>query len=373
MITVESISDAINRYNNIFDSNAIFLSYMRDLYPEDELSVVLLYDALCLGIVDEIRKVKEVSNILQNRYVNLLCSRYGISKENAEWSIYMWTCVFGKNVSLDEDEKIEEILTENHTNYPYDIIFNDDIDGVISDFQFDTLIEPDNIKLKYHFVSYLSFLATRPQDDMDKEMYVLKLMDDAIDKIIIRDNAIEDMVRECLLEFTKGYSLFLQGNIANAIKYFCLSCEKIELLNNGKNIYINSLDELYTACIFDIYTALKCCNINAQKFFDDNSEIVHKCIEESYVCQNENCDNTLYYFYTMSSPENEFFNVKTEVRNNIYYSLPDLDIGYIKIKNRNNKIIIDWDHYGYKLSYSLNISGEMLKDVNDIAKEYKFI
>lgn len=86
--------------------------------------------------------------------------------------------------------------------------------------------------------------------------------------------------------------------------------------------------------------------------------MVHKCIEESYVCQNENHDDTFYYFYTMSSPENEIYNVKIEVRNNIYYSLPDLDIGYIKIKNRNNKIVINWDHYGYKLSYSMNISEE---------------
>lgn len=58
------------------------------------------------------------------------------------------------------------------------------------------------------------------------------------------------------------------------------------------------------------YTALKCCNINAQKFFVSNSRMVHKCIEESYVCQNENHDDTFYYFYTMSSPENEFYNVK---------------------------------------------------------------
>ena len=63
------------------------------------------------------------------------------------------------------------------------------------------------------------------------------------------------------------------------------------------------------------YTALKCCNINAQKFFVSNSRMVHKCIEESYVCQNENHDDTFYYFYTMSSPENEFYNVKIEVRN----------------------------------------------------------
>lgn len=96
--------------------------------------------------------------------------------------------------------------------------------------------------------------------------------------------------------------------------------------------------------------------------------MVHKCIEESYVCQNENHDDTFYYFYTMSSPENEFYNVKIEVRNNIYYSLPDLDIGYIKIKNRNNKIVINWDHYGYKLSYSMNISEEnrwMLFEINN--------
>ena len=70
--------------------------------------------------------------------------------------------------------------------------------------------------------------------------------------------------------------------------------------------------------------------------------MVHKCIEESYVCQNENHDDTFYYFYTMSSPENEFYNVKIEVRNNIYYSLPDFYIGYIKIKNRNNKIVINY-------------------------------
>ena len=85
---------------------------------------------------------------------------------------------------------------------------------------------------------------------------------------------------------------------------------------------------------------------------DNNEVVLHH--DHSHMLY----DDTFYYFYTMSSPENEFYNVKIEVRNNIYYSLPDLDIGYIKIKNRNNKIVINWDHYEYKLSYSMNISEE---------------
>lgn len=368
MIAVDEILEAVTQYSDILNSKAMFLAYMKDLFPEEELSVRLLYDALCLGIVEEIKNADVVDSITQNRFIKILCNKYGISEENAHWCIGTWTKILGKNMPNEAIENYdEEEINEDYTRYPYEIVFYEDVESVINDFQFDTMIEPDNLPLKYHYVSYLSTLVKRPQDNEEKEMYVLELMEKAIEQINVdNDDTFEDTIRKDSLLFTKGYTMFLKGRIDVAFECFCLVCKKIKS-ETVENKYAYVLDELYRACVFNIFSIMKICGIDSETFNVKFYDLVNECLQDVSDCRS---DDDSQYFYIMSSTENDFYNVTIKVGDELLYKLPDLYIGYLKLLRKNNMLEISWNVYGNKLNYSIELTSEILESVKQIANEY---
>ena len=90
---------------------------LADCFPTEKVKINLILNAYDEGIVDDIKKAKELSSIMFGRWKKIVIDNYGISEENATWVIDYWFSEYGVAVCNKKYNKpVQEKASSTHSN-----------------------------------------------------------------------------------------------------------------------------------------------------------------------------------------------------------------------------------------------------------------
>jgi len=95
---VDEFRKLLTEYPECLRDKKKFMSYMKDLLPEEKMMTNVLASLLEIGIVEEIRDADVIDITFPYRYVQKLMDLYGISEENAATGVYLWCEYYGHQV-----------------------------------------------------------------------------------------------------------------------------------------------------------------------------------------------------------------------------------------------------------------------------------
>ena len=114
----ESLKEVLKKYPEALSDRTRFLGLLRDFFPNDRLHTNLLMMAFDIGIYTDIERVNELNNILFGRFTKILISDYGISEENAAWSVKTWFTSYGELLGKQNTCEMFEETTPTIENEP---------------------------------------------------------------------------------------------------------------------------------------------------------------------------------------------------------------------------------------------------------------
>ena len=76
----------------------VFVGFMKDLFPGQQMQVNLLSTAYALGIAGEIAGTTHITNAFAFRFVKRLVDEYGVSRLNADWAVSVWCVCYGQQL-----------------------------------------------------------------------------------------------------------------------------------------------------------------------------------------------------------------------------------------------------------------------------------
>ena len=87
-----------------------------DYFPEERVKVNLILNAFDEGIIDEIKTCSELNQIMFGRWKKIIIDNYGVSEENAEWTIEYWFKNYGHvcEKRYPAFENVEEVFIEEN-------------------------------------------------------------------------------------------------------------------------------------------------------------------------------------------------------------------------------------------------------------------
>lgn len=71
---------------------------LADCFPTEKVKINLILNAYDEGIVDDIKRARELNSIMFGRWKKIVIDNYGISEENATWVIDYWFSEYGAAV-----------------------------------------------------------------------------------------------------------------------------------------------------------------------------------------------------------------------------------------------------------------------------------
>ena len=90
--------DVVQSYSQCLKERKRLTGILRDTFPNEALKVNLLLNAYDIAVNDIASKQGEIASAVSIQWRNKLISHYGITEENAEWTISSWCFALGKRV-----------------------------------------------------------------------------------------------------------------------------------------------------------------------------------------------------------------------------------------------------------------------------------
>ena len=89
---------------------------LADIFPSEKLKVNLILNAYDESIVTELDRVDRIDNFLMSKFIRVLMNDYGISEDNARWSVEYWINSYGVEVLGKENCIIAQTPTQPKSN-----------------------------------------------------------------------------------------------------------------------------------------------------------------------------------------------------------------------------------------------------------------
>lgn len=133
MFDIDEFKNAIKIHEEMLENKSLFTAFMRDLFVGSDKEINLLVMAYSNGICRTLDKAKVVDEVLFHRLVSQLENIFGISKENALWTVDTWIYAFDKEKNYTVIVPTEDITKSKNnvkecffTNEHY-MYYNDEV------------------------------------------------------------------------------------------------------------------------------------------------------------------------------------------------------------------------------------------------------